>query len=84
VFTILLLFSAKTLVRNWEWRNTQALAESALKVNWGNAKVQMTMGNVLAQQVCVCVCMCVCVFMCVCVYSVCVYSCVCVFICVCV
>ena len=41
------------------------LAESALKVNWGNAKVQMTMGNVLAQQVCECVCMCVCIHVCV-------------------
>ena len=56
--TVLLLFSAKTLARNWEWGNTQTLAESGLRVNWDNAKVHMTMGNVLAQQVCVCVCVC--------------------------
>ena len=48
---ILLMFSAKTLARNLEWSNTQTLAEAALKVNSGNAKVHLTMGNVLAQQV---------------------------------
>ena len=48
---ISLAFFGKTIIRNLEWKNTQSLAESALKVNPGNAKVHMTMGNVLAQQV---------------------------------
>lgn len=50
-FAILFMFSAKTVARNWEWRDTESLAISGLKVNPGNAKVHFTMGNVLAQQV---------------------------------
>ena len=48
---ILLMFSAKTLIRNWEWGDTERLAVSGLKVNPFNAKVHFAMGNVLAQQV---------------------------------
>ena len=51
---LLLTFSAKTLKRNSEWQNTESIAQSSLKVNPGNAKLHMSMGNVLAQQVCVC------------------------------
>ncbi|XP_019854061.1 PREDICTED: transmembrane and TPR repeat-containing protein 4-like isoform X2 [Amphimedon queenslandica] len=47
---ILLMFSAKTLIRNWEWGDTERLAVSGLKVNPLNAKVHFAMGNVLAQQ----------------------------------
>ena len=43
--------ATKTLMRNFDWWNTQALAESALPVNPGNAKVFVTVGNVYAQQV---------------------------------
>jgi len=41
----------KTVTRNFDWWNTQVLAESALLVNPGNAKVFVTIGNVYAQQV---------------------------------
>ena len=48
---LLLTFSAKTVKRNFEWHSTQRIAQSALAVNPGNAKLHMSMGNVLAQQV---------------------------------
>ena len=54
--TVLLLFSAKTLVRNWEWGSTQTLAESGLRVNWDNAKVHDDGECSCSAGVCVCVC----------------------------
>ena len=48
---LLLIFTAKTVLRNAEWSTTGRITQSALVVNPGNAKVQMSMGNELAQQV---------------------------------
>ena len=48
---LLLIFSVKTVLRNAEWSTTGRITQSALVVNPGNAKVQMSMGNELAQQV---------------------------------
>ena len=44
-------YGAKTVRRNYEWGSTNLLAESAVAVNPGNAKVFMTIGNYYAQQV---------------------------------
>ena len=51
MYLLLLLYSTKTLMRNYEWSNTQQLVEAALRVNPQNAKVLVAMGNILAQQV---------------------------------
>lgn len=51
VYGLLTLFAIKTLSRNAEWKNTESLASSGLKVNPGNAKIYLTMGNVLARKV---------------------------------
>lgn len=52
VSLLVLIFSAKTVSRNWEWGSTSGIATAALKTNPGNAKIHMSMGNELAQQVC--------------------------------
>ena len=46
------MFAVKTTVRNVEWWDTEYLAEAGMKTNPLNAKMFMTMGNVLAQKVC--------------------------------
>ena len=51
-YFVLLMFAAKTTVRNMEWWDTEYLAEAGMKTNPLNAKMFMTMGNVLAQKVC--------------------------------
>ena len=51
LYLLLFLYSTKTLVRNYQWSNTQLLVEAALTVNPQNAKVLVAMGNILAQQV---------------------------------
>lgn len=51
-YFVLLMFAVKTTVRNVEWWDTEYLAESGMKTNPLNAKMFMTMGNVLAQKVC--------------------------------
>lgn len=48
----LLFYGAKTLQRNYQWTDSRLLAESAIMVNPGNAKVYMTLGNHYAQEVC--------------------------------
>lgn len=50
-YFVLILFAAKTVVRNTEWSDTEYLAEAGMKINPLNAKMFMTMGNVLAQKV---------------------------------
>lgn len=52
VHSLLLLFAAKTVRRNSEWLNKEALARSGLKVNPTNAKIHVMLGNVLAKKVC--------------------------------
>ena len=47
----LVIYSAKTVNRNYAWGDTRLLAESAVSVNPGNAKVFMVLGNYYAQQV---------------------------------
>eukprot|EP00118_Oscarella_pearsei_P008648 m.45784 g.45784 ORF g.45784 m.45784 type:complete len:778 (+) comp33634_c0_seq6:121-2454(+) len=49
-YILLLLFSLKTVQRNSEWLDTQSLAKAGIRVNPGNAKVHLTLGNVLAQK----------------------------------
>ena len=53
---LVVVFSAKTVARNADWTTTDAIVRSALKVNPGNAKVHMSMGNELAQQVYIYIC----------------------------
>lgn len=50
-YFVLLMFAVKTVVRNTEWWDTEFLAEAGMKTNPLNAKMYMTMGNVLAQKV---------------------------------
>lgn len=50
VHSLLLLFAAKTVRRNSEWLNKEALARSGLKVNPTNAKIHVMLGNVLAKK----------------------------------
>jgi len=51
VYSLLLLFAFKTVHRNSEWQNKETLARSGLKVNPTNAKIHVTLGNVLASRV---------------------------------
>ena len=51
VYGLLSLFAVKTLNRNAEWKDTEGIAASGLKMNPGNAKIYLTMGNMLAQKV---------------------------------
>ena len=51
-YCLLFLFASKTIQRNSEWLDTKSLAESGIKVNPNNAKVHLTLGNYLAQNVC--------------------------------
>lgn len=51
VYSLLLLFAFKTVHRNSEWQNKETLARSGLKVNPMNAKIHVTLGNVLASRV---------------------------------
>ena len=51
LYLILFLYSTKTVIRNWEWSNTQEVVGAALRVNPQNARVLVAVGNVLAQQV---------------------------------
>lgn len=51
VYSLLLLFSFKTVHRNSQWQNKETLARSGLKVNPMNAKIHVTLGNVLASRV---------------------------------
>ena len=50
-YFVLFMFAIKTVVRNTEWWDTKYLAEAGMKTNPLNAKMFMTMGNVLAQKV---------------------------------
>ena len=50
-YFILIMFSIKTLIRNTEWWDTEYLAQAGMRTNPLNAKMFMTMGNVLAQKV---------------------------------
>ena len=52
VYFVLVVFAIKTVARNIEWWDTRYLAEAGMKNNPLNAKMFMTMGNVLAQKVC--------------------------------
>ena len=51
VYSLLLLFVFKTVHRNSEWLTKERLAISGLKVNPTNAKIHVTLGNVLAKKV---------------------------------
>ena len=51
VYFVLMVFAVKTMVRNTEWWDTEYLAKAGMKTNPLNAKMFMTMGNVLAQKV---------------------------------
>ena len=51
VYSLLLVFAFKTVHRNSEWQNKETLARSGLKVNPMNAKIHVTLGNVLASRV---------------------------------
>lgn len=53
VFSLLLMFVLKTVHRNSEWQTKERLARSGLKVNPTNAKIHVTLGNVLANKVCI-------------------------------
>jgi len=53
VYFVLVMFAIKTAVRNTDWWGTEYLAEAGMKTNPLNAKMFMTMGNVLAQKVCI-------------------------------
>lgn len=50
-YFVLVMFAIKTVVRNTEWWDTEYLARAGMKTNPLNAKMFMTMGNVLAQKV---------------------------------
>ncbi|XP_065886596.1 protein O-mannosyl-transferase TMTC4-like isoform X2 [Dysidea avara] len=50
VYFVLIMFSIKTVVRNTDWWDTEYLAQAGMKTNPLNAKMFMTMGNVLAQK----------------------------------
>ena len=47
------MFVLKTVHRNSEWQTKERLARSGLKVNPTNAKIHVTLGNVLANKVCI-------------------------------
>ena len=51
ILLLLLVFSTKTVLRSAEWQSAGSIAQSALSVNPGNAKVFMSVGNELTQQV---------------------------------
>ncbi|CAI8019479.1 Protein O-mannosyl-transferase TMTC2, partial [Geodia barretti] len=51
VSLLVLVFSAKTVSRNSEWGTSRGIVTAALKTFPGNAKLHMSMGNILAQQV---------------------------------
>ena len=53
VYSLLLMFVLKTVHRNSEWQTKERLARSGLKVNPTNAKIHVTLGNVLANKVCI-------------------------------
>ncbi|XP_015748501.1 PREDICTED: transmembrane and TPR repeat-containing protein 4-like [Acropora digitifera] len=48
IFTLLCTFFFKVFHRNSEWLTKERLARSGLKINPGNAKIHVTLGNVLA------------------------------------
>ena len=45
------MLASKTFLRNFDWVSTESLAVSGLRANPGNAKIHLTMGNVLANKV---------------------------------
>jgi hypothetical protein len=47
---LLFVFSTKTIYRNFDWTSTESLAIAGLEVNPNNAKIHLTMGNVLANK----------------------------------
>lgn len=53
VYSLLLMYVLKTVHRNSEWQTKERLARSGLKVNPTNAKIHVTLGNVLANKVCI-------------------------------
>lgn len=53
VYSLLLMFVLKTVHRNSEWQTKERLARSGLKVNPTNAKIHVTLGNFLANKVCI-------------------------------
>ena len=48
---LLFVCSAKAIQRNFDWVSTESLATAGLQVNPNNAKIHLTMGNVLANKV---------------------------------
>jgi hypothetical protein len=50
---LLFVFSTKTIYRNFDWTSTESLAIAGLEVNPNNAKIHLTMGNVLANKACI-------------------------------
>ena len=51
VAVTILVYSVKTVDRNWEWSDSLSLAEPAVPVNPSNAKVFATIANHYAQNV---------------------------------
>ena len=51
MYFLLVMFAIKTALRNTDWWDTEYLAQAGMKTNPSNAKMFMTMGNVLAQKV---------------------------------
>ena len=51
VYNLVVMFVFKTVHRNSEWLTKERLARSGLKVNPANAKIHVTLGNVLAKKV---------------------------------
>ena len=51
IYALLFTFVFKVVHRNSEWTTKERLARSGLKVNPRNAKIHVTLGNVLARKV---------------------------------
>ena len=51
IYNLLVIFVFKTVHRNSEWLSKERLARSGLTVNPTNAKIHVTLGNVLAKKV---------------------------------
>ena len=51
IYALLFTFVFKVIHRNSEWTTKERLARSGLKVNPRNAKIHVTLGNVLARKV---------------------------------
>ena len=51
IYNLLVIFVFKTVHRNSEWLSKERLATSGLTVNPTNAKIHVTLGNVLAKKV---------------------------------